>query len=151
VVAAAELAGIGAAITSRSAPELKALAQAARYTGRTALALRAWHAIRQRFPGHPAAQQAAFFLGRIHDQQGQAGEARRWLGVYLTEAPSGVYASEALGRQMMLQQKGPADVAQRSARQYLDRFPNGAYAKAARSILAAAPRGDAQRGTIADR
>jgi len=72
VVDAAERAGIDGVLSARGPAELKALAHAARYTGRTALALRTWQVIRERFSGRSTAQQAAFFLGRIHDQQGRS-------------------------------------------------------------------------------
>jgi TolA-binding protein len=136
VVEAAEQMGIPQALGTNSAADLQALAQAARYSGRTGLAQRAWRTLRERFAGQTQGRQAAFFLGRSYDQQGQPSEALRWLNTYLREAPSGVYAAEALGRKLTLVQrlKGRSAAAG-LARNYLKRFPDGAYAQTARGIV----------------
>jgi hypothetical protein len=136
VVEAAEREGADVALASRPVADLKALAQAARYTGKTALALRSWTGIRNRFQGHPAAQQATFFLGRIYDELDQPERARAWLDTYLAEAPAGTYASEALGRRLGLAKRvgNDRDVA-RLAQRYLEVFPSGAYARTAHMLL----------------
>jgi len=132
VVQDAERAGLEHALNSRNAQDLQALAQAAHYTGRSALALDAWAKVRQRFGG----KQAAFFMGRIYDQRGNAQSALRWLNVYLTEAGSDVYAPEALGRKLTLVQRVQGEAqAELVAREYLRRFPKGAYARSARELL----------------
>ena len=137
VIQAAEARGVEQSLAETGSSDLKALAQAARYTGRTPLALRAFQSLRQRFGQHGGGRQAAFFLGRIYDQQGKTAEALRWLNVYLGEAPGDVYASEALGRKLTLVRRVEGDAAAvRIARQYLERFPNGAYARTARSLVA---------------
>jgi hypothetical protein len=88
--------------------------------------------------GSPSALDAAFLLGRL-EESGQAGigEAVHWYDTYLAGAPSGPYASEALGRKMMAtkQLRGSAE-AETLAREYLRRFPTGPYA--ARALLRAA-------------
>lgn len=135
VVQGADALGLDAALSSSSARDLKALALAARYTGRRTLSLRAWNALRERFPTPAIASGAAFFLGRGYEEQGDAGEALRWLGRYLSEAPSGVYAGEALGRKFLLLDKlGDRSAAQSGARDYLNRYPRGAYVKSAQAI-----------------
>jgi hypothetical protein len=138
VLQSAECFGIERALQSATASNLKALAQAARYTGHAPLSLRAWHALRARFASSPPGAQASFFLGRSYEEQGDAANALRWLGTYVSEAPSGVYASEALGRKLLLLAKiSGKSAAVSSARDYLRRFPGGAYEKTARAILEA--------------
>ncbi|HYQ14152.1 MAG TPA: FecR domain-containing protein [Polyangiaceae bacterium] len=136
VVRDAEAMGVGTALGARSGADLKALGQAARYTGDRALALRAFGALRQRFANSEAGRPASFFIARIQEEQGSPREALRWLSIYLGEAPRGVYAAEALGRRLMLTERvsGRATAAP-LAREYLERFPQGAYAASARAIL----------------
>lgn len=137
VVEAAEREGVETALSNHPVADLKALAQAARYTGKNLLALRSWTGIRERFRGNAAASQAAFFLGRLYDELGDPEPARDWLDTYLAEAPNGVYASEALGRRLALARRlGQHADAKRLARQYLEHFPAGAYVRTARSLLA---------------
>jgi|GEM_PF-1720277 ferric-dicitrate binding protein FerR (iron transport regulator) len=138
VVQSAEAAGIERSLHTASANNLKALAQAARYTGHAQLSLDAWQAARARFESQPLGTQASFFLGRSYDEQGNAPQALRWLDTYAREAPAGVYASEALGRRLVLLQKlsGRAAALQ-SAHDYLRRFPGGAYEKTARAMVEA--------------
>ncbi|HET9929980.1 MAG TPA: tetratricopeptide repeat protein [Polyangiaceae bacterium] len=136
VVKAAEAVGTERALRERDAADLGALAHAAHYTGRSALAISAWSSLRERFAGQKSARQAAFFLGRVFDQQGRRAEALRWLNTYLSEAPADVYASEALGRKLSLVNHLEGALAARNvAREYTKRFPHGAYAQTARAIL----------------
>ncbi len=96
----------------------------------------ALEAQRQRFHGSPRAADAAFFLGRLDENDG-AGliHALRWYDRYLDEAPTGSYAAEALGRKMVAmrdlygvaQARGVAD-------EYVRRFPHGSYAGAAQAL-----------------
>ncbi|HEY4104712.1 MAG TPA: FecR domain-containing protein [Polyangiaceae bacterium] len=136
VVSAAEARGIEQALANESASNLKALAQAARYTARAQLSLRAWQSLRRRFGSEPLGVEASFFLARSYEEAGNAREALRWLGTYTSEAPSGVYSSEAFGRRLLLLQKiaGRA-AALAGARDYLTRFPGGPYEKTAHAIL----------------
>lgn len=136
VVRLAERAGLERVMEHRTAADLKALAQAARYTSQSALAVETWLSVRRRFPKQDAAQQAAFFVGRIYDEQGRHADAQRWLDTYLSEAPAGVFVSEALGRKLSLARRLQGTAAARVlARDYLDRFPTGAYVRAARALL----------------
>ncbi len=136
VVRDAETLGVDSVTRTRGASDLKALGQAARYVGKRALSMRAFLALRERNRGSDAARQAAFFLGRLQEEQGNQAEALRWLSTYVSEAPSGVYAAEAFGRRMSLteRQRGRA-AALPLAREYLERFPEGAYAQSARGIV----------------
>jgi hypothetical protein len=139
VVREAETLGVEAVLTGRGSGDLKALGQAARYVGQRALALRAFSALRQR-GGSDAARQAAFFLARLQEEQGNQAEALRWLNTYVSEAPRGVYAAEAYGRRLSLTERlRGRSAALPLAREYLERFPEGAYAQSARGIAEAPP------------
>jgi hypothetical protein len=129
----AEQRGLDRTLAGGSLEELAALADAARYAGRSAVAKRVLLAERQRFPSSSQARDAAFFLGRIAEDGG--GGAVEWYERYVSENPRGAYASQAFGRKMMLlyKQRGPS-AAKPVAAEYLARYPNGPYAAAARKI-----------------
>lgn len=129
----AEQRGLERILGGGSLEELAALADAARYAGRSAVAKRVLLAERQRFASSSPARDAAFFLGRIAEDSG--GGAIEWYERYVQESPRGPYASQAFGRKMMLlyKQRGPA-AAKPVAAEYLSRFPNGPYAAAARKL-----------------
>ena len=129
----AEQRGLDRTLGTGSLEELAALADAARYAGRSPVAKRVLLAERQRFPNSGAARDAAFFLGRIAEDSG--GGAIEWYERYVSESPSGAYASQAFGRKMMLlyKQRG-AGAAKPIAVEYLSRYPNGPYAAAARKL-----------------
>lgn len=136
IVAAAERRGVNRTLKTRSTSDLVALGQAARYVGKAKLAEDSWQAIRRRAPGSQSAQKAAFFMGRIMEQQGRSGDAIRWFARYREESPSGVYAGQALGRQLVLTAgQGKSARAMTLAREYLDRYASGPYASAARAAL----------------
>jgi hypothetical protein len=130
----AEKRGLDHTIATASLGELSALADAARYGRRTALARRVLLAERSRFPGSRSAVEAAFFLGRLAEDQG--GDAIEWYDRYLAESGNGSYASQALGRKMMLVYGRRGAAQTRSlAEDYLGRYPSGSYAAAAKKIL----------------
>jgi TolA-binding protein len=136
VVAEAVAHGIDNVVADADGPTLVALADAARYAGRTYLAERVLRAERTRFPGTPAAGAAAFFLGRLADDRGAAKEGLDWYRSYLTEEPQGPYAAEALGREMLgVSRLSGRQAARDLARDYLDRFPDGTYLLHAQAIL----------------
>jgi ferric-dicitrate binding protein FerR (iron transport regulator) len=136
VVREAETLGIDSVTERRGPSDLKALGQAARYVGKRALSVRAFSALRERNRGTDAARQAAFFLARLQEEQGNQGEALRWLGTYVSEAPRGVYAAEAYGRRLNLTERLRGQAAALPlAREYLERFPKGAYAQSARALV----------------
>jgi len=132
-----EHAGLEATLDGATSEELFVLADAARYRRRADLARAALLAARRRFPGSPRALDAAFLLGRV-EESGGAGAARAvvWYDEYITRAPAGPYAAEALGRKMTLinELSGPA-AARPLAEEYLRRFPKGSYAGPARALL----------------
>ena len=115
--------------------DLAALADAARYTRHYDVARGALLAQRQRFSASERARVAAFSLGRLSEAQRDDRAALSWFETYLQEAPEGTYASEALGRKMLLvEQLDGSDAARPLAAAYLHRFPSGTYAKAAHAI-----------------
>lgn len=128
------------ALRLASSDDLAALADAARYQRRDDLARRALEAQRRRFHGSPRAADAAFFLGRLDENDG-AGlvHALRWYDRYLDEAPSGSYAAEALGRKMVaMRDLYGVTTARTVADEYVRRFPHGSYAGAAQALRAQA-------------
>ncbi len=133
VLEQAEQRGLARTLDTGSLEELSALADAARYAGRGAIAKRVLLAERQRFPTSNAARDAAFFLGRLAEDSGSG--AVEWYERYVAESPRGAYASQAFGRKMMLlyKQRG-VSAAKPIADDYLSRYPNGPYAAAARKI-----------------
>jgi hypothetical protein len=138
VVREAETLGIDRALASKGPSDLKALGQAARYVGKRAISLRAFSALRERNRGTEAARHAAFFLGRLYEEQGNQAEALRWLDTYVSEAPRGVYAAEAYGRRLSLTERLRGRAAALAlGREYLERFPQGAYAQRARALVEA--------------
>ncbi|KYF96236.1 hypothetical protein BE20_04395 [Sorangium cellulosum] len=134
-IADAEARGIDATIDASPLPEIAALADAARYTGRNDLARRALLAERSRFAGSPEARSAAFLLGRMVEASSPA-EAISWYERYLSESPGGPLAAEALGRKMLVTRSSRGkDAARPVAEEYLARHPHGAFAGAAAEIL----------------
>ncbi len=133
IVRAAEERGIDQALADASADELRALADAARFSGRPALAQRALLAVRSRFPGTKAATGAAFVIGRMADTSGDLRSAVTWYDRYLAEG--GPLAAEAAGRKMVaLRRAGDAAASRAAAVEYLQRFPSGPYARQAREL-----------------
>ncbi len=111
------------------------LADAARYSRHDDVARRALLAQRRRFPGSAAATDAAFLLGLLEETELHASGAIDWYGRYLQEAPNGTYASDALGREMLLMNAASMDAqARAAASDYLNRFPGGPYSARARAL-----------------
>jgi TolA-binding protein len=135
ILAEAEARGIDGVLSSGSDAELAALADAARFVGRSALAARVLQATRARFPGTGRAASAAYVLGRMADDGGNSAAALGWYERYLAEAPGGPLAPEALGRKMLLlRRSGKAAAACEAAEDYLRRFPKGPYSGVAREM-----------------
>jgi hypothetical protein len=126
----------GGCVRSCGAPDLRALADAARYTGRTDLAQQALLGLRDRFRGSGEERSAAFLLGRVEESRGAMARAQSWYETYLRERPSGELAAEALaGRMRAVSATSGRKAASPLAREYLSRYPNGVHAEAARAIL----------------
>jgi hypothetical protein len=138
VLGEARAAGLGRVLAAAPAADLAALADAARYARQNALGRKALLALRERFPHAAEARDSAFLLGRLSGGE----NALAWYDRYLGEQPVGSYASQALGRSMMLRyERGERALAASLASSYLLRFPGGPYAESARK-LSAPVRGD---------
>lgn len=135
VVDAAEARGIDNCLSSCSLGDVRALADAARYTGRSDLAERSLFAIRQRASGGSQRSAAAFLLGRTSESRGQVGAANTWYDTYLSESPNGEFAADALAGKMRVTVRMHGSAAAKPlAMQYLQRYPNGVHADTARKI-----------------
>jgi TolA-binding protein len=138
VLAEAQAGGLDSTLAQRPLADLTAVSDAARYLGRSDVARQTLLAERERFAGSPDAKGAAFLLGRISQDGGDAKGAIAWFTVYLGEAPEGSFAAEALGRKLVAVRKVHGiEQAKPLAREYLDRFPNGAHAAIAREVARA--------------
>jgi len=136
IVADADRRGPTSVIERADSEDLWALANAARYAGRHALAGQALNAHRRRFPSSDRSREAAFLLGRLHDGDPDPTEALRWYDRYLAEAHDGVGVADALGRKMtLLERSNRRADALAVAREYLRRSPRGTYANAARALV----------------
>ena len=139
VLTDAEHQGLDRVLERAPAPDLSALADAARYTHHAATSRRALLALRARFPQSIESRDTAFFLGGLaEDETGPTATSIGWYEQYLRESPSGRFVNEALGRSMVLAHKlRGATAARPTAEEYLRRFPRGPYAAAARKLLPA--------------
>jgi TolA-binding protein len=134
----AEQRGLDTTLAEVSSDDLAALADAARYSRRDAVARRALAAQRRRFPQSARANDAAFLLGRLEETAQNSELALTWYERCLTESPHGTYVSEALGRKMTVVQRLYGEARARPvAEEYLRRFGNGTYAAAARALTRA--------------
>jgi TolA-binding protein len=138
VIALGERRGLSRVYEQGELEELQALADAARYVRKPDVARPALLAIRKRFGTSRAAHEAAFFLGRLEEDRGAPNVALQMYDRYLSDQPSGVHASHALGRKLLIihEQRGP-EAALPIAREYLARFPEGPYAATAKKLVGA--------------
>jgi hypothetical protein len=135
IVKEAEARGTAACLVTCGANDLRALSDAARYTGNGELAEQSLLALRKRF-GSGQGRDAAFLLGRLYEPRDTA--AITWYDTYLREAPGGAFAAEALaGKMRVVRRLSGAHAAGPIAREYLQRYPKGVSASTAREILAA--------------
>ncbi|HMJ15119.1 MAG TPA: FecR family protein [Polyangiaceae bacterium] len=136
VLQAARAKGLEQSLNQSSLKDLVALSDAARYLGNRDLARRALLAQRSRFRASGAARGAAFLLGRMADDAGSSSEALNWYETYASETPNGPFASEALGRKLVVL-VGMKNIssARSVAESYLKRFPRGAHAAYAKELL----------------
>jgi hypothetical protein len=137
ILAEADRCGRAAVLERADSDDLWAVANAARYAGRYVLAEQALSAHRRRFASSDRSRQAAFLLGRLHEQDRNGPEeSLGWYDRFLVEARAGVRVSDALGRKMTLLQRWKRRTeALAVARDYLRRFPGGTYAPAARALV----------------
>ena len=136
IVQDAERRGLDVTLARGSALDLITLADAARYTRKYETARQALLALRARFAGSDRGKDAAFFLGRLSEVGPASSDAAlSWYDTYLAEAGRGAYASEALGREVILLARTDRELARKAARTYLQRFPQGNQAELAHSVL----------------
>jgi hypothetical protein len=95
VLAQARERPLSACLSRCSSDELRALGDAARYSRRPALAVRALEALRRRFPDTADGTAAIFLLGRTAEAQGRFRDAAAWYARYLEDAPTGEFSVEA--------------------------------------------------------
>lgn len=135
VVDAALATDLDALLSQRSAAEVRALADAARYTNKSDLAERSLLALRTRFPRSSHSASAAFLLGRTSESRGQFERAERWYRQYADESPSGEYTADALAGRMRSVAGHSGDAAAEAlAREYVRRFPRGVHVEAAKRL-----------------
>jgi hypothetical protein len=136
ILAEADRCGHAAVLGRADSDDLWAVANAARYAGRYLLAEQALNAHRRRFASSDRSREAAFLLGRLHEQDRYGpDESLGWYDRFLVEARAGAGVSDALGRKMTLLQRWKRHTeAVAVARDYLRRFPGGTYAPAARAL-----------------
>ncbi len=134
VVREAEAGGLVATLERSSAGQLRALADAARYTGRFDVAEAALRSLRSRHPAQ--ATVATYLLGSVAEARGRNDNARQWYDDYLAESPRGAFASEArAGRLRMVLATQGVVAARALAEQELRQSPKGVVAATARRIL----------------
>lgn len=134
VLEAAQQRGTEACLRSCTAGQLRALGDAARYSGRTGLARDALLRLRDVAP-HEGAR-AAYLLGSLAEARGQVAGALGWYRKYVAEAGSGALAAEAhAGVLRCLLALGHKEEAKRAAQRYLKLYPRGVGAQVARQIL----------------
>lgn len=134
VVTEAESMGVRTCLRQCGSVELRALADAARYSGKLDLAEAALRALRDRFPDRAAV--AAYLLGAVDEARGRSASALRWYDTYISTSPRGGFVSEAMaGRLRMLIASQGYTAARKSAQEYLERFPHGVGVGTARQVL----------------
>jgi len=139
ILADADRRGLDALLSKAPRTELGVLADAARYARRFDIARRALLAERERFAGSVQASEAAFFLGGLAESDAASvPSALEWYERYLAESPQGSYASQALGRKLMIVYKNRGrEAAKPLAVAYLNQFAKGPYARYAKNLLEA--------------
>jgi TolA-binding protein len=132
----AERQGFSELCAGASAADLLLLADAARFSGRAERAREALLALRGRFARDARARTAAFLLGRVAFERGDAdAEAARWFEIYLSEEPNGSLAGDALIRLAECRRRsGDASASRDAARRYLSLYPDGPHVERARRL-----------------
>lgn len=130
----ADTMGLMACLSNCSAADLRALADASRYTGRLDTAEAALRALHEKYPAQ--ATSAVYLLGSVDEARGRNVSALRWYEAYLEKISSGGFVAEArAARLRMLVATGGNVAARQAARDYLESYPRGAAAGLATKIL----------------
>jgi hypothetical protein len=137
ILADANRRGLDGLLSKAPRSELGVLADAARYARRFDVARRALLSERERFAGSVQASEAAFFLGGLAETEAApVPSALEWYERYLAESPQGTYASQALGRKLMIVHRlRGREAAKPLALGYLNQYPKGPYARYAKNLL----------------
>jgi hypothetical protein len=130
----ADAMGLMACLSNCSASDLRALADASRYTGRLDTAEAALRALYDKYPAQ--ATSAIYLLGSVDEARGRNVSALRWYEAYLAKVSSGGFVGEARAARlrMLVATEGNA-AARQAAREYLESYPRGAAAGLATKIL----------------
>jgi hypothetical protein len=136
-LAALDAAGFDEVVAKGTVAELLSVADVARFGGSPARAASVLASLRARFPASPESASAAFQLGRAaFDGRANYAEAERWFTLYLSEAPTGAFARDALGRVLECRLRtGDRAGARVIAQRYLTAYPGGPHAEEAKSAL----------------
>jgi tetratricopeptide (TPR) repeat protein len=130
----ADTMGLMVCLSQCSASDLRALADASRYTGRLDTAEAALRVLHDKFAAQSTT--AAYLLGVVDEARGRNVSALRWYDEYLSRIPSGGFVAEArAARLRMLVATGGRTAAKQAARDYLEQYPKGAAAGLARQVL----------------
>ena len=130
----ADTLGLMVCLSHCSASDLRALADASRYTGRLDTAEAALRVLHDRYPAQ--ASSAAYLLGAVDEARGRNVSALRWYDEYLSRTTSGGFIAEArAARLRMLVATGGNGAARQAAREYLEQYPRGAAAGLATKVL----------------
>ncbi len=116
------------------------LGNAARFSGKLALAEKAYIAARSSKDSGTAAL-AAYYLARVSlDGRGSSGKAVGWFRTYLEEAPMGELSASARARLMdLLDQSGDHIGARKVATEYVSLHPDGPHIERAKRLSGPGP------------
>jgi len=130
--------GLSGAITSaKSATELMQISDLARKGGERGSALKALSRVVDSFPSDPNAQVAAYLLGKMYEEAGQAGLARTYFDKSQSLSPDGALAEDALCKKIQSENRAAhKDEAARLGKEYLGKYPNGPCKEIVETILA---------------
>lgn len=116
----------GAIASARSAEELMAIRDLARYPGGdTNVAISALNRVVSDFPGRPEAAIAARELGELYERMGKPEEAAAYRQRAQSLSPSGFWGDDTCARIRAELRKGRTDEGARAAQEYLSKFPDG--------------------------
>jgi ferric-dicitrate binding protein FerR (iron transport regulator)/TolA-binding protein len=130
----AEALGLMVCLSNCSAVDLRALADAARYTGRLDTAEAALRVLHDKYPTQ--ATTASYLLGVVDEARGRNPSALHWYEEYLSKTSSGGFVAEAkAARLRMLVATGGQASARQAAKEYLEAYPRGAASGLASKVL----------------
>lgn len=121
-----EAGGFEAALSHATAEQAMLLHDIARFSGQRQRAIQALRHVVDEHPGDPYAPTAAYTLGNMLDNAGDAVGAAEAFGIYRRLAPKGDFVEDALTRQLDVAiQQRDVELARRLVDQYANEFPSG--------------------------